>query len=79
MTPDNAAPRNDSVPLQTAVRMFLDYLLEHKELLQAMLKEQQGKEVHDSTFIQESEQRSSISSAVVNDVTIERNVPATLG
>ena len=34
MTPNDHRPVKDSIQLQTAARMFLEYLLEHQELLQ---------------------------------------------
>lgn len=44
MTPNDHVPLKDSIQLRTAVRMFLEYLLEHKEMLQTMMQEQQVKD-----------------------------------
>jgi hypothetical protein len=40
MTPNDLVQLKNSVQLQSAVRMLLEYLLEHKELLQTAIQQQ---------------------------------------
>lgn len=43
MTPSDQGQHKDSIQLQTAVRMFVEYLLEHKAILQTVMQEQRAK------------------------------------
>jgi len=44
MTPSDQGQGKDSIQLQTAVRMFVEYLLEHKAILQTAMQEHDAKD-----------------------------------
>lgn len=43
MTPSEQGQVKDSIQLQIAVRMFVEYLLEHKAIVQTVMQEQHAK------------------------------------
>lgn len=74
MTPNDHMHLKDSIQLQTAVRMFLEYLLEHKALLQAVMQKQQAKD-GDSAPDQTRGQQTENTPVVVNDFNSDTDVP----
>jgi hypothetical protein len=66
MTPNDQVRLKDSAQLRTAVAMFLDYLLQHKELLQTAIQKHHAKG-SDSVSTQAGEKQIEDTSRMVND------------
>jgi hypothetical protein len=76
MTPNNHVHLKDSIQLQTAVRMFLEYLLEHKALLQTVMQKQQATDGDSAPAHTWGQQTENIS-VVMNDFNSDTNAPGT--
>ena len=78
MTPNGPIQIRDPIQVRTAVKMFLEYLLEHREMLQAIAKENQGRD-NDTPPEQKHEESMDNSAESLADFDADERCPDTSG